>query len=122
MGCWYSDGAVEFFEVGESLAAVANEVGGETAELIRAAFPLVLDYDMAGAPNDLGLPPGHYYYGSASPERVASALAAGSRLDLPWLAAEISSDPDDTERYFLQWLSAFGAARTRGMGVVADCR
>jgi hypothetical protein len=36
-GCWYSDSAREMQEVGEWLAALADEVGGASAEQIRAA-------------------------------------------------------------------------------------
>jgi hypothetical protein len=124
LACWHSNSATELMEVGESLASVADEVGGSVAELIRVVFPLVASSDLVGL-DELGLRsiPGSYDFGSVSPAGVAAALVAAGQLDLGWLAAEIEpACPAHTERYLRQWLTVFSEAQARSMGIVADCR
>lgn len=124
LACWSSNSATELMEVGESLASVADEVGGPVAELIRAAFPLVASSDLGGLDDlELRSAPGSHYFGSVSPAAVAAALVAAGQLDLGWLAAEIEpASPANTERYLQQWLAVFSEAQAQSMGVVADCR
>jgi hypothetical protein len=118
-GGW-CDSATMHWEVGSGLAAVAAEADKMTADLIRAGFPLLVDYRFERPVDELGLrQPGSHFFASVSPETVKPVAAAARQLNLKSLAVGVDvEDEVAAEEYLGQWVEVFTEAARQEMGIV----
>jgi hypothetical protein len=111
------------WELGSGLAGAAEEADKQTADLIRAGFPLLVDYEFERIVDELCLsaPSGGTVFASVSPETVKTFATAAGRVDLPDLACKVEPEnPAAAQEYLRQWVEVFEEAARRGMGLVGQ--